>query len=476
MCDNCEGTIIQQVKVVVGLGNLTIQNGLTLSNSVLEWGGPLVHNTDIIGGYQLNLGTNASRLTQTNLRTSNQILLDYTSGGNGITLSFSGSGAVLTNTLASPKGLDGGADYSANYTANTYIQKVYADAHLGTKLLSAIAATPTITQDHYYLQWDNTSARYTLVASGLTVPGGDTQVIFNDGGTVLGASNKFTFNKTTGTFTSGDIHILGTAGVAGASKSIQVQSSDTNIALSLLTKGTGNINLGVDIGGKIILGIAGNTDTDKIIGVTGTQSNIAIRIQPKGTGVLYVGDPAGAGVERIIQVDGSAADISGRFKAKGAGSIYLTPGSGGQVIIGDAAVADTDYYLQTIGSGANRNLRISSNGTGRVSVDGISKVIIPINDWDMTTATGTSFCNVPHGITTPFGRIMSVRAWIRDDGGTTPQRPLDWSNPSTGVSAGTLEIDGVNVVLRRTSGGDFDNSSYNSTSFNRGWVTIEYIL
>lgn len=476
MSCECDNTVIQQVKVVVGIGNLLIQNGLTLSGNTLEWGGsPLLHNTDITGAFILNLGTNASRLTQGNIRANNQVLLDYNSGVVNASLLLASTGITLTDTTVSPKGLVGASDYSTNYTDNTYIQKIYGDTHLGTKLLSAIAITPTITQDHFYLQWDNTSSKYTLVATGVTVPGADTNVLFNDA-TALGASAKFTFNKTTGTLVSGDIHILGTSDVAGAVKSIQVQGTDTNISLSLLPKGTGSIILGNDIGGKVILGISGNTDTDKIIGVQGTQSNIAIRLQPKGTGILYVGDPVGSGNERIIQVDGTTTDISGRFKAKGAGSIYLTPGSGGQVIIGDIAVADTDYYLQTIGSGANRNLRISSNGTGRVIIDGYATTEVSIPAWNMDTTVGVT-ATIPNIIPS---KIIFMSYVISNNAGTLfsyistyihDTAPGDM--PDAGIGSAIL-TGGVNtsVDLLRVDSGIFDNANYNA--FNSGKLTVVY--
>lgn len=472
MSCKCDNTVIQQIKVVVGIGNLLVQNGLTLSSNTLEWGGsPLLHNTDITGGFILNLGTSVSRLTQSNIKTSSQILLDYSNGINGATLLLSSTGIILTDTTTTPRGLVGASDYSTNYIANAYIQKVYGDSHLGTKLLSSIAITPTVTQDHFYLQWDNTSATYTLVATGITVPGADTQVLFNDA-SALGASAKLTFNKTTGTLTSGDIHILGTSGIAGASKTIQVQSTDTNISLSFLPKGNGSIVLGNDIGGKVVLGISSNTDTDKIIGVQGTQSNIAIRLQPKGTGILYVGDPVGSGNERIVQVDGSATDISGRFKAKGAGSIYLTPGSGGQVIIGDAAIADTDYYLQTIGSGANRNLRISSNGTGRVIVDGYATKEIPIGDWNMDTI---SFIAIPHGITGFIDKVKIIYVTIYFDGGgfSYPLDKIDAVDPLK-RGGGILGWDNTTITLIRVTGGEFDSANFDQTSFNRGFITIVY--
>ena len=40
---------------------------------------------------------------------------------------------------------------------------------------------------------------------------------------------------------------------------------------------------------------------------------------------------------------------------------------------------------------------------------------------------------------------------------------------------GVGQTDATNVVLHRLTGGTYDNTFYDSTSYNRGWVVIEYI-
>lgn len=480
MSCECDNTIIQQVKVVVGIGNLLVQNGLTLGGSTLEWGGsPLLHNTDITGAFILNLGTGASRLTQGNIKASNQVLLDYNSGVVGASLLLASTGFTLTDTTVNPKGLVGASDYSANYTNNTYIQKLYSDTHLGGKSVSSLVTGAGAGQDHFYLQWDNASAKYTLVATGVTIPGADTNVLFNDA-TALGASAKFTFNKTTGTLVSGDVHILGTIGTAGSAKALQVQGSDTNISLTLQGKGAGDVILALDNGAFLTVGSNAGTDTSKTIRIIGNPSNIDFKLLPKGTGKLIVGDSAGSGNERIIQVDGSAADISGRFKAKGAGSIYLTPGSGGQVVIGDVAVADIDYYLQTIGSGTNRNLRISSNGTGRVIVDGYATKEVSLGNWNMVSTASKIIDLTALGIA--VGKFISVQVFIISDDSTVIS-PIQFAGNGYTISGAAFYLnDGVLAtnsiyIERKATGGvnGFDNTSYDTAVFNRGYAIIKYI-
>lgn len=476
MCDECGNTIIQQIKVVGSIGDITVNNGLTLTGSIIQWGGPLLHDTDITGARVVNLGTNGSRLTQGNIYASNQILLNYLTGGLGVSLSLTSSGATLTDTLASPKGLIGAADYSANYTNNTYIQKIYGDTHLGSKLLTSLVTNPGAGQDHYYLQWDNAAAKYTLVATGITVPGLNMQVLFNDAG-ALAANGKFLFDKATGYVTVGDTLTLGTSGVVGPAKLIQVQGSDTNISLTLTTKGNGNLVLGVDTSGLILLGQSGNSAVSRTFLVNGSQSNIDLRLHPKGTGVVYLGDDTTSGASRTLKVDSTSTDVSLNIKPKGAGSVILQTTGGGQVQIGDIGVAGTDFYISTISSSTNRNLRISSNGTGRVIVDGYAKITLPINDWnmDLNQVQTVTLLNV-----TP-DKIREISVVIIND---TSTNYIVFSNYTNGSVVGDTHIgidgyfvSGSNTVIHmnRRNGGDFDSINFDSTSFNRGFVTVTYM-
>jgi len=98
----------------------------------------------------------------------------------------------------------------------------------------------------------------------------------------------------------------------------------------------------------------------------------------------------------------------------------------------------------------------------------IKTKVISIGDWDMDA---TVFVNIAHGVT--VGNIRTVEALIIDDGGTvlTPMTLNDFINPPDG----TIQIVSGNVVLTRRTSGFFDDTDYNATSYNRGWVTVEYI-
>lgn len=109
-----------------------------------------------------------------------------------------------------------------------------------------------------------------------------------------------------------------------------------------------------------------------------------------------------------------------------------------------------------------------------VGFDGATKLrikIVEIGDWNMDSTTTVQ---ITHGIA-DWTKIRSVRAGIRTDADTSV-KDINRVDPSTGAVAGSVEgWDSANVVLQRTTGGHFDSNAYDSTTFNRGWITIEYI-
>lgn len=95
--------------------------------------------------------------------------------------------------------------------------------------------------------------------------------------------------------------------------------------------------------------------------------------------------------------------------------------------------------------------------------------VVQIGDWDMDTDATAS---VAHGLT--LANIRSVSALIRNDADTAVNDITTDINAGTGTSASRATA--THVVLDRLTGGSFDSTSYDSTSFNRGWVTIWYVV
>lgn len=98
--------------------------------------------------------------------------------------------------------------------------------------------------------------------------------------------------------------------------------------------------------------------------------------------------------------------------------------------------------------------------------------IFPINDWNMDS-TLQKFVTLT-GISRD--KIRSIDVVIRIDGGAQihPLNRVD----AAGTLAGSWDFVNVSndLSLTRVTGGYFDNTSFDQTSFNRGYVTVQYTL
>ena len=98
--------------------------------------------------------------------------------------------------------------------------------------------------------------------------------------------------------------------------------------------------------------------------------------------------------------------------------------------------------------------------------------IIEIGDWDMDA---DGFSSVTHGISNDED-ILSVSVLIRADTGVTDGNALLDSVDFSSIAQGGIQtITGTSITMVRLSGGDFDSTDYNATTYNRGFVTITYI-
>jgi hypothetical protein len=141
----------------------------------------------------------------------------------------------------------------------------------------------------------------------------------------------------------------------------------------------------------------------------------------------------------------------------------------------------TDFNVEPV------NSILPDTGTPNLKIK-----VLEIGDWDMDTLT---LCDVAHGIS-DYTKIRKVEAIIRNDA-NTELTPLIYMVHGLGTptSFGGLirSITGINIRLERISNthaallfpdpsifgidpgtGLFDNTDYDSTSFNRGWITITY--
>ncbi|MFA5359295.1 MAG: hypothetical protein WC310_05800 [Patescibacteria group bacterium] len=103
---------------------------------------------------------------------------------------------------------------------------------------------------------------------------------------------------------------------------------------------------------------------------------------------------------------------------------------------------------------------------------GLKRKIISIGDWDMDASP---FIIVAHGVA-DFKKIRNIQAIVRDDADMS-YYPLNSIDNLTGTTPdGSVSFWGsINVNLMRVNSGSFDNTYFSSTSYNRGFVIIDYI-
>ena len=120
----------------------------------------------------------------------------------------------------------------------------------------------------------------------------------------------------------------------------------------------------------------------------------------------------------------------------------------------------------TLAAGASS---IKETGIGTETV---RTKIIEIGDWNMDNSSGRG---VNHGLT--VSKIRSVRAFVRNDAASMLFDLCTAANNNDPylVAGGVKYVSQSVVYLERRTGGMFDDVDFNSTGFNRGWITIEYV-
>ncbi len=110
---------------------------------------------------------------------------------------------------------------------------------------------------------------------------------------------------------------------------------------------------------------------------------------------------------------------------------------------------------------------------GTLTIDSIvqPKVkIIDIGDWNMDA---TAAITVAHGLT--LANIRTAEAMIRNDADTNYFPFTGAASFSTEIQGAVTLVDATNVSLQRLAAGNYDNANFDATSYNRGWITIQYV-
>lgn len=138
-----------------------------------------------------------------------------------------------------------------------------------------------------------------------------------------------------------------------------------------------------------------------------------------------------------------------------------------------------DYYEIDLGDVAQVDINTANIATNTSNIStltanagGLKRTVVNIGDWNMDTADTTT---VAHGLT--FGNIRNIEGVIRNDAADTAYAS-GTIDSSGNIQWTVVSYDATNVTLRRRpagGGGIFDNANFDSTSFNRGWLIIDYV-
>jgi len=102
--------------------------------------------------------------------------------------------------------------------------------------------------------------------------------------------------------------------------------------------------------------------------------------------------------------------------------------------------------------------------------DILRKFVIEIGDWNMDA--GPTQINVTHYLDNEQ-RIRDIVALIRPDEGIAGVMDIRKTDTATGDTDGYAYANATDFVLQRRSGGYFDSTIFDQTSWNRGWITFE---
>ena len=233
-------------------------------------------------------------------------------------------------------------------------------------------------------------------------------------------------------------HVSESTSSTGATAGLTIENTSTGDAVTHYKVAAQTFSVGVDNSAS---------DAFTVTPSTTLGSTSSFRLYPSGrfsigendvlnTGKLYI-----RGAADNILINAEASSGSGEFQVSDDGETYSQGGY--------------DIIYRTSGGSESVIYEISKT--------------INIGDWNMDA---TASVNVSHGLGSNFLNIREVSVMIyRDD--VTAFLPLT-SAATGGTANGYWSTDNTNIVLNRIVSGVFDSTNYDSTSFNRGYVTIRY--
>jgi len=317
----------------------------------------------------------------------------------------------------------------------------------------------------------------------------DTYIVFNEGSdddTVriyAGGVEKVTITSSSVSIgidaVSGNFAVGGSVNPTGATKAIQMITGTSATTASDLTDNQVGIYSTVVSGieNKLNFDFKGSGPVRKTV-VLGFDCVFPNDVSV-GNDLTVTGDIAPASLSGTIGGTpniSTAWTFSGVPVFSGATSFTGAPTFSGLPVFSNVSGLSTDDIVERTGAEGvtidgvllkDSGIKTDSNGTNEV----IRTKVLDIDDWDMSAATGTGTITVTHGLT--LAKIRQVNALIRRDDDASY---FSFLLGESVTEQNNIQALASNIQLTRAVGGQFDNVNFNSTSFNRGWITITYAV
>lgn len=366
--------------------------------------------------------------------------------------------------------------------------------------------------------WAINGSRYFIPNNGAGV-GPITNSLSNGKIYIGNASNIATEQSVTGdvTITSGGVTSIGTEVIvdadinASAAIAVTKLANLPNASSAVVTDGSSKLttvsgvsatevgylaNVTSDIQAQLDTKLSGASGAISTVVSSNLTANRAVisngsgKIAVSGTTDTELGYVSGVTSALQTQINAKAPSASPTFT--GTITTPLTASravatGGSSELVASSATSTELGYLSGVTSAIQTQLNgkvsdTSDTMTGTLEIQGGVRTqasgayfkvkSVDIGDWNMDSTLSVA---VAHGVG-DFKKIRSVEVVIRNDADSTYYKLETPDISGTGVMDGGVDsIDATNINLSRRATGQFDNTSFNDTAYNRGFVTITYI-